>query len=75
MPPVKRLLKDTSVETAQRRRICHGNRKQSIAKGEKCLVVKDPVSGGKRNYNAECAKKILKAAREDIDNLESELFN
>lgn len=64
----------TSVETAKRRRICHRNRnKHSIAANTKCLVVKDPASGGSKNYCRHCAADILARAETDLAALRSEL--
>jgi hypothetical protein len=62
------------VETAARKRICHHNRKKhEITGGTECLVVKDPASGGSRNYCPECAAEILDRAEEDISALRAQL--
>lgn len=70
MPQIKRVLNACSIETAQRRRVCHRNRnKHSIERGTVCLVIKDPVSGGARNYCPECALAILDVAADDLEAL------
>lgn len=37
--------------------------------GTSCLVIKDPVSGGSKNYCPECAMEILDAAADDLEEL------
>lgn len=74
MAKVRQLLNGTSVETAKRQRICHHNRKKhSIPADTKCLVVKDPASGGSKNYCPECAADILTQAQTDLAALRAEL--
>lgn len=74
MAKVKRILKDASVETAVRKRICHHSRtKHEIPGGTQCLVVKDPASGGSRNYCPECAASILDQADDDLSALRAQL--
>jgi hypothetical protein len=75
MPQVKNLLKDTSVQVAQRKRKCHRNEKHLVAAGEACLVVRDPASGSYRNYCTECARPILANARESLETFESMLYS
>jgi hypothetical protein len=74
MAKVKQVLNAVSVEEAKMKRICHRNRKKhSIAGGERCLVIRDPASGGKRNYCVECGSAILDVAADDLQALRSEL--
>lgn len=74
MAKTRQLLNGASVEMAKRRRICHHNRnKHSIAANTKCLVVKDPASGGSKNYCAQCAADILARAETDLVALRVEL--
>lgn len=74
MPQIKRVLGACTIETAQRRRVCHRNRKKhSIERDTVCLVVKDPVSGGSRNYCPECALAILDVAADDLQTLRDAL--
>ena len=70
MPQIRRVLGTCTIETAQRRRVCHRDRNHhSIERGSPCLVVKDPVSGGSKNYCAKCALAILDQAADDLDKL------
>lgn len=70
MAKVRRVLGACSIETARRRRLCHRNRrKHSIPMGTSCLVIKDPVSGGSKNYCPECAMEILDMAADDLEEL------
>lgn len=74
MAKVKQVLNAVSVEEAKQKRICHRNRKKhSIAGGERCLVVRDSASGGKRNYCVECANAILDVAADDLEELRTDL--
>jgi hypothetical protein len=59
MPKIRDLLVCVSVETVPGQRKCHRLRKHTIAKGSACLVVRDPASGGYKNYCPECASPIL----------------
>jgi hypothetical protein len=50
MPQVRRVLGACSIETAQRKRVCHRDRKRhAIERGTDCLVIRDPVSGSSKN--------------------------
>lgn len=70
MAKVRRVLGACSIETAKRRRVCHRNRKKhSIPMGTCCLVIKDPVSGGSKNYCPDCAMAILDTAADDLEQL------
>jgi hypothetical protein len=70
MPQIRRVLGTCTIETALRRRVCHRDRKHhSIARDSRCLVVKDLVSGGSKNYCAECALAILDQAADDLNKL------
>lgn len=74
MPQVRRILNACTVETARRRRVCHRARKHhSIEQGMHCLVIKDPVSGGSKNYCQECALEILDQAGDDLRSLRDAL--
>lgn len=74
MAKVKQVLNAVSVEEAKKKRVCHRNRKKhSIAGGERCLVIRDPTSGGKRNYCVECGNEILDVAAGDLQVLITEL--
>lgn len=67
MAKVREILGHVSVETAKGKRICHRNRRaHSIAKGEPCLVIREPASGGSKNYCVACAAAILARAAEDL---------
>jgi hypothetical protein len=38
-----------------------------------CLVIKDPASGGSKNYCPECALAILDQAADDLQQLRDQL--
>lgn len=69
MPQVKAVLGHVSVETAQRKRVCHrhrsGNAAHGIVRGETCLVVHGP-DGADRNYCTTAAAEILTRAENDL---------
>lgn len=71
MPKLKRLLVSACFETAQRRRHCSRNQGHVICQNDKCLVVKENMS--KHNYCMECATLILQKAREELNQLASQL--
>jgi hypothetical protein len=71
MPKLKRLLVSACFETAQRRRHCSRNQEHVICQGDKCLVIKENMS--KNNYCMECAALILQKAKEELDQLASEM--
>lgn len=74
MPPIRRVLGACTIETAQRRRVCHRNRTDhSIEKDTLCLVIKDPVTGGSKNYCPRCALAIFDQAADDLNALRDEL--
>lgn len=74
MPQVRRVLSACSIETAQRRRVCHRDRKRhSIERGTRCLVIKDQVNGNTKNYCPECAVAILDQASDDLQALRNAL--
>lgn len=74
MAKVRQLLSTTSVEVARRQRICHHDRKHhSIAAGTKALVVRDPASGGSKNYCPDCAEQIFVRLEVDLAALRAEL--
>lgn len=74
MPQVRRVMGTCSVETAQRRRVCHRDRRRhSIEQGTLCLVIKDPASGGSKNYCPDCALAILDQAADDLQELRDQL--
>lgn len=73
MAKIRQVLKDLSIETAKRKRICHRNRRQhEIRMGHKCLVIRDPATQSSKNYCAECAQQIIDRAYEDLEALEGE---
>jgi hypothetical protein len=70
MPQIRKVLGTCTIESAQRRRVCHRDRKHhSIVMGTLCLVIKDPVGGGSRNYCPTCALAILDQAADDLEAL------
>lgn len=74
MAKIKQVLKSVAVEEAKKKRICHRNRKKhAISGGERCLVVRDPSSGGKRNYCVECGNQVLDVAADDLHALRTDL--
>lgn len=74
MAAIRRVLKDLSVETAKKSRICHRNRDDhTIKAAESCLVVRDPTSQGSKNYCRKCATEILDKAAEDLTAIRSAL--
>lgn len=74
MPKIREVLVHVSVETAERRRICHRNRtSHSIAKGESCLVIREVASSGSKNYCRVCAAPILEQAAQDLVDLRAAL--
>lgn len=73
MPQVRRILGACTVETAQRCRICHRDRRNHvIQKGTTCLVIKD-TGGGAKNYCPQCALAILDQAADDLRALRAQL--
>lgn len=74
MAKIREVLKELTVETAKRDRICHRNRNDhTIRSGEPCLVIRDPVSGGSKNYCPSCARGILDRAEGDVARLRQQL--
>ena len=74
MPQIRRVLGACTIETAQRLRTCGRDRKgHPIEKGTRCLVIKDPVSGGRKNYCPQCALAILDKAADDLQVLRDQL--
>jgi hypothetical protein len=54
--------------------VCHRDRRRhSIEQGTLCLVIKDPASGGSKNYCPECALAILDQAADDLQQLRDQL--
>ncbi len=73
MPQIRSLLKDATVEVAERKRTCHRNRNgHSIVKGTACLVIVDEM-GGKKNYCVACAADILSKVESDLRDLRAAL--
>lgn len=56
------ILKHVSVECAKAQRKCYRDANHRIAKGDRCLVIKEGTFGGSKNYCAVCATVILAAA-------------
>ncbi len=74
MPKIRQLFNDVEIEVAKARRACYHNRaKHSIAKGERCLVIKNPGGMGSKNYCIKCATDILNIAVDDLAALRSKL--
>ncbi len=74
MAKVRQVMNGVSVEVAKRQRICYHNRKKhSVAKGESCLVIRDPATGGSKNYCTECGNEILDVATDDLETLKADL--
>lgn len=74
MSGVRHILGKTEVEIAERKRICHHNRrKHVIVAGERCLVVHDGPHGAGKNYCRECAASILNVAQQDLTQLREAL--
>lgn len=73
MAKIRQLFNHIEVETAKRERICHHNRKKhSIAKGERCLIIKQS-DGARKNYCVDCAIDILDRATEDLAELRAKI--
>ena len=73
MAQVRRVLGHVSVETAGARRKCYRKPKDhKIAKGVRCLVIKDGGTGAKKNYCALCALEILTVASDDLSVIRGE---
>ncbi len=74
MAQVRHVLGNLSIETARAKRKCHQKPKEhQIAKGVRCLVVRDASGGGSKNYCGTCAAQILDVADDDLRGLRSEL--
>jgi hypothetical protein len=74
MAKVRHVLNAVRIEVAQRRRICHHDRKHhSIEKGTTCLVIKGPSGEGQNNYCAICGLEILDQAADDLASLRGSL--
>ena len=74
MPQIRRVLGTCAIEEAHRRRACHRDRKHhSIEQGSLCLVIRDPVTGGSKNYCPQCALAILDQAADDLQALRDAL--
>ncbi|HUC13753.1 MAG TPA: hypothetical protein VMS00_04805 [Acidimicrobiales bacterium] len=74
MPQIRRVLGACNVETAKRRRVCHRDRRRhAIEQGTLCLVIKDHVTGGSKNYCPQCALAILDQAADDLQALRDTL--
>jgi hypothetical protein len=74
MAKVRRVLNAVRTEVAQRKRICHHDRKHhSIEKGTTCLVVREASGEGQKNYCVTCGLEILDQAADDLASLRSSL--
>jgi hypothetical protein len=74
MSRIRHILGAASVETAVRKRKCHhDSRHHVIPGGTRCLTVKDPASGGSKNYCTLCAVEILDQAERDLESFRSQL--
>ncbi len=67
MAKVRQVLLHVVVETAGAQRKCHHKPAEHvIAKGVKCLVVKEAGRGSKKNYCPMCALEIIATAESDL---------
>jgi len=74
MARVRHVLGSMRIEVAQRKRICHRDRKNhSIEKGAICLVIKETSGEGQKNYCVTCGLEILDQAADDLASLRSSL--
>jgi hypothetical protein len=73
MPAVRNILTHVCVETAARKRRCRRDAGRSIAKGERCLVIKTGPTNDPYSYSREHAKAILDCAWIKLKNLYAEL--
>ena len=74
MAQVRRVFGAVRIEVAQRKRICHHDRKHhSIEKGTMCLVIKETSGEGQKNYCVTCGLEILDQAVDDLASLRSSL--
>jgi len=74
MAKVRRILSAVKIEVAQRKRICHHDRKHhSIEKGTTCLVIGGPSGEGHKNYCVTCGLEILDQAADDLASLRGSL--
>lgn len=74
MAKVRQLFNGIEIEVAQRKRICHHNRaKHSIARGERCVVIKNDGGVGAKNYCLKCGAEIFDRADKDLAGLRKEL--
>ena len=67
MPSIRDILVHVSVETVPGHRKCHRQRSHIIPEGSVCLVVRDPVTGGYKNYCPECAAPMLDEAGAKVE--------
>jgi hypothetical protein len=74
MAKVRRILSAVKIEVAQRKRICHHDRKgHSIEKGTTCLVIRESSGEGHKNYCMACGLEILDQAADDLASLRGSL--
>ena len=71
MPPLKQMVKRSTIEVARARRTCKFTKKP-IPKGSVCLVIHDG-SRERSCYSRDTALKMIRFARERLDELEQEL--
>lgn len=62
MPRIRDILVHVSVEEAQRQRKCRRDTSRTIAKGERCLVVKTNPTNDPYSYSIEHARPMLDLA-------------
>lgn len=62
MAKIRDVLKHVSVEVASRKRKCHRDSKHTISGGTSCLVIKEGMMAGSKNYCSTCAVEILTVA-------------
>jgi len=68
------ILKHVCVEIAKAKRKCYRDQKHRIAKGERCLVIKEEGLGGSKNYCVTCAGHILNACEAKHSSLRQQLL-
>lgn len=73
MATVRDIIIHVEVQVASAKRICHHNRKDhGIAKGQKCLAIRD-AGGSRKNYCLACATVILQKAKRKLLELERDM--
>jgi hypothetical protein len=75
MAAIRDIVAHVDIEVAERKRICHRNRrKHSVLSGQKCLAIHEH-DGGRKNYCLPCAIEILGKAKAKLFALEQDIQN